>query len=364
MIKRLIYLQYGFWKKMRSGDSVEEKRLFWDLYGALECSNIRADIPPEEWADDKDDLLYYLIQNSYDGNGTEVEEYVPEKIQEALNFNKEQPIENYCGVYLLDENTQMCKEHSNQLGVLCLNAEMIKEFHRFVRGDAVMYEKDEAYDQFEKCASQLESPCNSMILIDPYIVFNKWSIELNLIPLLDKCLPPDPKIQEDQHVVFHLSILSQTNECNIGKYRDKLRYNEIYDYIHKEIKRIRPKMKMLFSLYHINTTGNGNGDFHSRHIITNTMLVNSEDGFDIFKNQKNEYTKKWETVSGKYARFEFLYPTLIDNQGLDAANYYRWIQLSANNRKDNTLSWGDKKNRLFDLFSDFNEVPSNSIMIR
>lgn len=348
MTKRLIYLQSGFWKKISKCDSVEDKRLFWDLYGAMECCNIKTDISTSEWGEDKDDLLYYLLQNSYDGNGTKIEFCATQMIQETLDFTKEQTIENLCAVFLLDEDTKVCQGKSEDLGVLCLNTNMIKE-RRYVRGNAVMYEKGENYDRFEKCKTQLASPCNSMILIDPYILFNKWSVELNLIPLLDKCLPPDPEKQEDQKTDFHLSILSQTNECYIGKYKDKLRYGNIYDYVYEEIKKIRPKMKMKFTLYHTNTTGNGDGDFHSRHLLTNCMLINSEDGFNFFENEQNEHTKKWETVSGKHARLEFLYPVLIDNRRLDADNYYRWIKLSANNSVNNPLCWGDKENRLFDL---------------
>lgn len=348
MTKRLIYIQSGFWKKIRSSKSVEDKRLFWDLYGALECCDIVADIPVSEWGEDKDDLLYYLLQNSADGYGTKIKKYAPELFQEALDVKVDHSTRNLCAVYLLDTDTQTCEALSSQLGILCLNTEMIKE-HRFVRGDAVMYKKGEIYDRFDKCKTQLASPCNSMILIDPYILFNKRNVELSLIPLLDKCLPKEPQNENDQKMVFHLSILSQTNECYIGKYKEKLHYEDIYKYVYDEIRKIRPKMKMLFSLYHISTTGNGDGDFHSRHILTNCMLVNSEDGFDIFENRQDQFTKKWEIVSGKNARLEFLFPTLIDNRRLDAANYYRWIKLSANNSIDNNLCWGDKTNRLFDL---------------
>lgn len=349
MTKRLIYLQSGFWEKIRSSNSVEDKRLFWDLYGALECCDIVADITDSEWSEDKDDLLYYLLQNSVDGYGTIIKRNAPELIQDALDFKKEQSPRNLCAAYLLDAETQTCNSHSSQLGVLCLNTEMIKN-HRFVRGDAVMYEKGEFYDKFDKCRKQLASPCNSMIIIDPYILMKKQSIDLNLIPLLDICLPPEPENEKDQKIDFHLSILSQTNECKKGKY-EKLYGKEIYDYVYKEIRKIRPKMKIKFSLTHINTTGNGDGDFHSRHILTNCMLVNSEDGFDFFENKKDQYTQRWETVSGKNARLEFLFPTLIDNRRLDAANYYRWIKLSAYNPFNNniSLSWGDKENRLFDL---------------
>ena len=349
MTKRLIYLQSGFWKKIRSNNSVEDKRLFWDLYGALECSDIVADIPDSEWGEDKDDLLYYLLQNSADGFGTKITRNAPELIQDALDFKREQSSRNLCAAYLLDAETRTCESHSSQLGVLCLNTEMIKE-HRFVRGDAVMYEKGEIYDRFDKCKTQLASPCNSMIIIDPYILMKKRSIDLNLIPLLNICLPPEPENEEDQKVEFHLSILSQTNECKID-YEIPFRGKEIYDYVYEEIRKIRPKMKMKITLTHINTTGNGSGDFHSRHLLTNCMLVNSEDGFDFFEKCKNKFSKKGESVSGKHVRLEFIYPTLIDNRRLDAANYYRWIKLTANNPFNNSdsLSWGDKENRLFDL---------------
>lgn len=346
MSKRLIYLQSSFWKKIRSSDNVEERRLFWDLYGALECCNIKSDIPKTEWNEDKDDLLYYLLQNSADGYGTRIINCSVETIQGALDSKKEQPIENLCAIYLLEADTQTCKGYSSQLGVLCLNAEMIKDYS-FVRGSSIMFEKGEAYDRFEKCKKQLASPCNSMILIDPYILFNKWNIELNLIPLLDKCLPPDPIKGEDQNIEFHLSIFSQTNECFIGKYKDKLRYEDIYKFVYAEIRKKRPKLKMKFSLYHINTTGNGDGDFHSRHILTNCMLINSEDGFDFFENKKNVYTNRWEAFSGKHVRIEFLYPTLMDERRLDAANYFRWLRLSKSNTINNPLCWGDKNNRLF-----------------
>lgn len=349
MTKRLIYLQSGFWKKIRSSNSVEDKRLFWDLYGALECCDIVANIPDSEWSEDKDDLLYYLLQNSADGFGTKIKRNAPELIQDALDFKKEQSPRNLCAAYLLDADTKTCEGHSSQLGVLCLNTEMIKE-HRFVRGDAVMYEKGEIYDRFNKCKTQLAAPCNSMIIIDPYILMKKRSIDLNLIPLLNICLPPEPENEEDQKVEFHLSILSQTNECKKG-YETPFRGKEIYDYVYEEIRKIRPKMKMKISLTHINTTGNGSGDFHSRHLLTNCMLVNSEDGFDFFENSKNKFTKKWETVSGKHVRLEFVYPTLIDNRRLDAENYYRWIKISADNPFNNSdsLRWGDKENRLFAL---------------
>ncbi len=358
MTKRLIYLQSGFWRKIRKWDSVEYKRLFWNIYGALECCNIKTDMSSAEWLDndkDKDNLLYYLLQNSYDGNRTKIEFCTTKMIHEALDFTNEQTIENLCAVYLLDEDTNECVIRSKDWGILCLNADMIKE-HRFVYGDAVMYKKGDPYDEFDKCKTQLSSPCNSMILIDPYILFNKWSVKLNLIPLLDKCLPPDPKKQEDQKTIFHLSILSQTNECYIGKYKDKLRYEKIYDHVYKEINKIRPNLKMKFTLYHVNTTGNGNGDFHSRHILTNCMLVNSEDGFDFFECKRNEVTRKKEIVSGKHARLEFLFPALMDNHRLDADNYFRWIELSANNhnewmkeKTEERLCWGDGENRLFDL---------------
>ncbi|MBO4588319.1 MAG: hypothetical protein J5711_05400 [Bacteroidales bacterium] len=339
MTKRLIYLQSGFWNKIRAKDSVEDKRVFWDLYGALECSNIVADIPEECWKEDE--LLYRLAEKSADGSGVKIIHNDPKKIEQALDPHEEQPIENLCAVYLLDKDTKRCDGISNMQGILCINVDILLRNDKYVRGAATMYTKGEPHDKFAKCKGLFNSFCNSALIIDPYIARGKNSLDWNLIPLLDAILP------ETSPNAFHLTIMCDTKKCYVGKNIPPITNEKIKKHIKGKIKEIRANLNLSLTLCHIETTGNGDGDFHSRHICTNNMLINSEDGFDLFKwdREKNEY------VCGKHARIEFLFPTLMDNRRLDGDNYYRWIQLAAKNISYEN-SWGTRENRLFELVKD------------
>ena len=351
MTNRLIYLQYGFWKSIYDDKSVEGRKLFWDIYSALQLSNICADIPEGIW-EEENNPLYYLIQDSADGYGTQIEMNNPNKIESAINLkNKNQLHYNLFAVYLLDEEEEKCVEYGNHLGVLCLNAKMIKERCSYVLGGAIDYKKGEEYDQYSKC-DNLFSPCNSLILIDPYILKGKYnprfdiktnSILINLIPLLYKLLP------QTLDIPFHLSIFSQAFGC-VTETNNNANGEEVYDYLEQEIRKIRPQLTIKLSLCHVKTTGDGDGDFHSRHILTNCMAINSEDGFDLFKNKKDR-RNNIKCVSGKYARIEIIHPVLSNNKRLESDNYYQWIKISSHNTNNNLdyIGWGKFENRLFKL---------------
>ena len=348
MAKRLIYLQYGFWQSIKKDESVHGRKLFWEIYSALELSDICADIPGEAWKED--DLLYYLIQNSTDGYGTIIDKNNTKRIDSALSKGIEQPLENLCAIYLLNENEIRCKEFGHQQGILCLNANMVRSRASYILGTAVDYKKGEICDSYSKCGRFL-SPCNSLIIIDPYILKGNWnprtntktnSIELNLIPLLKLIICP--KIE----IPFHLSIFSQVYGCVIDT-KNNANGEEVFKYLDRKLHELWPNL--VFSLYHIKTTGDGNGDFHSRHILTNNMAVNSEDGFDLFKNKKDRKTNSDICICGKYARIEFIHPSLSNNRRLEADSYYQWIKIASENRKkeDKCWGWNTFENRLFKM---------------
>ena len=354
MVTRLIYLEYGFWQAIIKDESVQGKKIFWEIYSALEQSDICANIPNEIWEED-DNPLYYLIQNSADGYGTTIDMNNPERIKTALNKESKQTIDNLCAIYLLDENGKKCEEYGHQLGILCLNATTVRNRSSYVFGDAVDYKKGENYDGYSKC-SEFLSPCNSLIIIDPYILKGNWnprfatktnSIELNLIPLLQKIIPQQIEIP------FHLSIFSQAYGCVIDT-NNNANGEEVFNYLDKKIHELWPNI--IFSLYHIKTTGDGDGDFHSRHILTNNMAINAEDGFDLFKNKYFRKTNTNKCVCGKYARIEFVHPTLSNNRRLETSCYIQWIKIASDNSVDATTrnpkkcwGWGTLENRLFDL---------------
>lgn len=339
-------MQSGFWNKVKAKDSVEKKRIFWDLYGALECSNIITDIPEECW--DKDELLYRLAEKAAGGSGVKIKQNAPNEIENALDPGKDQSIESLCATYLLDKGNADCDGKSIQQGIFCINADMLFANPQYVRGTAVMYKKNEKSDGYNKCKPCIFHTCNSILIIDPYIAKdnkhkNIDKIDKNLIPLLDRLLP-----EKNIRGEIHITVMCDVLNSQLKKDGEPLTPDGIRSHIESGIRNVRKDLDYSFTLYHIMTTGNGDGDFHSRHICTNNMLINSEDGFDLFAWDK----KKKEYVCGKHARIEFLFPTLMDNRRKDADNYYRWIRLAAKtaNEANEVGSWGSKeKNRLFDL---------------
>ncbi len=345
-------MEYGFWQSIREDGTAPGKLLFWELYEVLKISNICADIPREVWERETNseipNLLYYLYKSNRNA-GLEVDRCNPNRISDALTGEK---IENLCAVYLLDKDDDYCKKQAENKGILCLNYSLLKKRKEFLRGNAVMYNKGTRSDEYRKCEKQFFTPCNSLIIIDPYLLPD-WSkkrisegtkqekykelISDNLLTILDRIIPSKLDIS------FHISIFSQPKNNNCGFNDD-----DIFNYLNTEINTRYDIKNVHLSLYHVFTTGNGKGDFHSRHIMSNCMMVNSEDGFDLFSREGKGYP-----VCGKWARLEFVWPPLDDNSRKDVDNYYQWIWIAYKNTQNINKCQkcgGDGINRLFDFW--------------
>lgn len=333
--KCLVYLQQGFWNSIKERNSVEDKLLFWSIYGALQHDDVNTDIPKDEWINDE--LLYFLLQGCANGNGTKINFFSSADISQSLDSNIVQPPENLAATFLLDKNTMLCDGYAAELGVLCLNSSMIKKQKGLVYGKYVMFDKGED-GCFEMCKSVLSHSCNSAIIIDPYILSSKNGIDNNLIPILNLILPQTLK------VTFHLSVYGQPlNGCNQGRNEMKMSADEIYSYIRNKIALIRPRLNVFFNLYHVKTTGNGNGDFHGRFIIMNNMISESRDGFDVFK-----VGEKGKSISGKNPTIESVCPAL-DRSGKSSKEYYRWIKICSKEKNLIKSTFQGSNNRLFEL---------------
>ena len=60
MKTRLIYLQSGFWNKVREDSSIEGQRTLLELYEMFSISNICSNMNIEEWKNDE--LLMFLLK--------------------------------------------------------------------------------------------------------------------------------------------------------------------------------------------------------------------------------------------------------------------------------------------------------------
>ena len=336
MKTRLIYLQSGFWNKVREDSSVEGQRTLLELYDIFSESDICSDMNIEEWKNDE--LLMFILKKYVSGGNIELEFDSKDKIENVLNSTEEN-IEELSAVYMLNESKMKCDGYGIQKGILAITPDNLPRRKDLFKGQSFSVDKGVNYERtYLSFRDKLKHFCNSMIIIDPYILSKPKLLQENLIPLLKSILPENLKIP------FHLSIFS--------KIADNKPIDEMYSQIEEELKKIRQNLDIELSIHKIIGTDN---EFHSRHIITNNALIDSEDGFNLF-NYIKESTKN-ATITKVYPRF------LGDDRG-DMSKYLKWISIAkkrALSKKEiiGGAKWGDGNNRLFDMIEDTNNNSSN-----
>ncbi len=334
-MKSLVFLQSGFWEKLSENPSREEIRCMLDVTDALDGSVVISDLSEEMIQQDKF-LMVLFKQKTYKRCETS---YIYKQIE---SLNTENNVDNLCATYLLDNNVSECKEIEEKYGVLVLNASNIHNRRYIFKGDGFSLNKRNRYSlRYMSFKNKLSHPCNSLIIIDPYLLIerdidnesgmtNYPGIENNLESLLDAILPLHLSID------FHLTIISCLS--------DPMDINKVYEKIGISLKRIRKDLTT-----HLNLVYTSKGysysieSFHSRHIISNTFAVDSEDGFNLF-NRKGYLTKNNPSVS-------IVFPRMFGDSRQDMTKYFNWISSVKKyiDESSDKVVYGDKNNRLFDL---------------
>lgn len=323
MKTKVIYLQSGFWKQLQVDTSISGLQCLMNVYEAISVANLRTDIEDEVW--DMDPFLK-ILWKKYLSNQSDVELYE--------NISIDRPdgnIEDLSAIYLTSSDTQACNELGVKFGILAINNTELPRKENFFKGDGFLLIKNKVcyQDRYLQFTPQIHYPCNSMILIDPYILSDKHNIERNLYYLLNAILP-----HKKQQVVFHLSIFSMLGHKNI----DALNVREYHTKISDMIKSIREGLDFIMTLYAIGSAE----EFHRRMIITNNVLFSADDGFDVFKENGQ---------ASKNASFDIVLPRLVGDNRQDMSNYLRWINIAKtrSSKHYEKHCWGTKENRLFEL---------------
>lgn len=333
-MKAIVYLQAGFWKSLSTDSSREGLRTMLDVSDALSDSCVITDATEEAIL--HDEFLKIIIkQQSYQ----RCDEHFVDKTINSLNTSSKS--EDLCATYMLDKSVFECQIIENKYGVLALNAKTASERRYLYKGDGFSLDKTVQYNlRYLTFKKKLSQPCNSLIIIDPYLLIKREmsrdgevyypGIANNLESLLDAILPQ--KLEID----FYLTIISCLDKPDEVK--------RVFEKIKKSLKRIRKELSVKLGLFY---TGTGYfhkvESFHSRHIISNTFAVDSEDGFDLFNN--NGYITKNNPV------VSLVFPRLIGNSRQDITKYCNWItsvKKYINNDVDERF-WGTKDNRLLEL---------------
>lgn len=323
MNARVIYMQAGFWKDLRDDESITGLQHLIKVYEAISEANLRTDIQDEDW--DTDPYLM-LLWKKYLSNQSDIELY------EKLALDKpEDDAEDLSAIYLTKLDIETCRNLGTNYGVIAVNNQDLTRKDCLLKGDGFSLEKDitcyeDGYMQFRP---KIHYPCNSMILIDPYMLSKKENIENSLCSLLDAILPTR-KLKP----MFYISIVSMIGEKN----RDYEKGGEVYDRIQNLIASVRKGLNFELTIYAIGAAE----EFHRRMILTNNVLFKAEDGFEVLRGDGS---------SNKNANFSIVLPRLIGDSRLDMSEYLRWIGIvkDRSDGQSKTQFWGTRRNRLFEL---------------
>ena len=308
-MKPLVYLQNGFWEKLSENLSREGIRSMIEVSDALVDSEVITDVSEEMILRDKF-LMVLIKQKKYQRCD---ENYISKQIDALKTANN---VENLCATYLLDKNTSECDGIEEKFGVIVLTVSNINNRRFIFKGDGFSLDKKTRYGlRYLTFKEKLSHPCNSMIIIDPYLLIKREpdaesgnvkypGIENNLESLLDAMLPSQLSVD------FHLTIISCLEK------QDEIK--KVYEKVKKCLRRIRKELPVKLNLVYISTGYDHKIEsFHSRHVLSNTFAIDSEDGLDLFNN--NGYlTKNNPSVS-------VVFPIMFGDDRQDMTKYYNWI---------------------------------------
>ncbi len=322
MKKGRVYLQYGFWRSIKNIDAKIFGPNAWDIFCVLRSSILCAEIPIEFFG--QDDLLSILWHES--GGSCFVEEGYVDDILGRENSS----IESLCSIFLVDKDDKNCEIYSQKKGVLCLNSGMLTKRSFLISGKKLPFDFHEN-GSFYDMNNYFSHPCNSLVLIDPYILKERAYINYHIKPLLKSILP------ETLDIPFHVSVFSgigQINDANLGESY----YDDVLTMLHE----IRPHLVFSLTVYQIPIQGEG---WHARYVITNNLMIHATEGFDFFGPVNKVFKAK------RAGKFIVNCPWLDKND--DIKEYSIWISKTAkessNGKGYHHERWGTKENRLFDL---------------
>lgn len=317
-----IYIQHGFWISInRIGNEVFGPNV-WDLFCVLISRKVHAEFPIELFKEDG--LLSRLWQISGGSCFSE------KGLIESILCGENNSIEDYYSVFFLDKEEVECKKMAEKKGVLCLNAEMLLQRNYLVEGKKISYayqDKGSFYDLKKYTCL----PCNSLIIIDPYILKENKYIKKHIKHLLNNIIP------HTVNIPFHISFFS-----GIGPSNNASTGQDAYDEIINVLQEIRPKISFSLTLFQIPVSDDG---WHDRFIITNNLMIEASAGFECFGRVEGEL------IASKAMHFDVYCPIL--SRSVDVDNYYIQINRASNESKKESVYYhnrfGSKENRLLDL---------------
>lgn len=344
-MKPRFYLMSGFWRALSEDTSIEGIRTKLSLSDAISQGEIIHDFTAEEL--NSDEILRSLL-NDYAQSRVELKPCSKDYFDKILDgLEENQNIDDLCATYLLEKGTAYCDGYEMQYGVVAISPQVLSKQQYLFKGGGIALKNNFKYrDKYkDKEYKDKDLPqeshmlCNSMIIIDPYLLLNNDKTSTipqklydDLLPLLDWLLP-----NKSSKIPFHLTILScVANPKHI---------TNIYEELKRELSKIS-KLDIRLGICYVDKGSKKYSNiesFHSRHIITNNYIIDAEDGFDLFNS--NGYVQK------NNATLSIVFPRLFGDNRKDWTKYQKWIASAKRQVQeiDKNLKGGETHNRLFEL---------------
>ena len=241
--------------------------------------------------------------------------------------------EQLTACYLTCCGSEQCQKYINEYGIFAICPDNICDFKDVLYDNGAAISKDDNLDWVEKLNF---SPCNSMALVDNYILSENNTIEDNLKNILDALLPK----KLDYDVPFQISIFTTLKRNNKGSDIDS---NKTLKNIAILIENLRPELLFKVGIFKCSFD-----KFHDRIIITNNAYISCGGGFDLVKNEK----------STKTTTINILYPFFNNSVKWSANAYSNFLENISQSYKKATpftadyltgFYVGEKQNRLCEM---------------
>ena len=181
-------------------------------------------------------------------------------IKEILNSDFDDEKTN--SVYLTTETKRGCVELSQQYGVLVLGKQDLLDFENIFKERTISVPKGQKYKSWQDVEFPLYANISNAIIIQDNYILSKELNKDNLFSILEVLLP------ERSLMPFHISIFTI-----IESSKAKTEYENLIN----RLKEIRKDLPIKLTIYNVHKD-----EFHARRILTNTLFIKSEIGFDIF----------------------------------------------------------------------------------
>lgn len=185
--------------------------------------------------------------------------------------------------YFTCKKQDECKKLMSDYGILVVSPETIMDF-RFVLFDQGVAIKKLEQGNWEEILKEIAMPCNSMIIVDNYILNELEQAKDNLKGIFDALLP----LSLNSETPFHISIFTALKQNKNVDLPSKARLDEIM----KLLGCIRPNLNVELSIIKCPSD-----KFHDRTIITNNYYIGCGGGFDLFKSRKSQKTTTVNIIS-------------------------------------------------------------------